>query len=99
MFQSAAGATREEKLHACRACPLVDTKPVQIGDSRNETEAVVDRVERLARERDSGRKLSLDSIDALIWELLLVWDVNVAAYKRAHEQRVAALFEALLTRS
>jgi hypothetical protein len=92
-FQSAAGTTREEKLHACTTCPLLPTKITRA--SRND-EALVDRVERIARERDSGRPLRLDLISELEWELLLVRDDCVDAYQRAHEARIAALYEALL---
>lgn len=95
-FQSAAGATREEKLHACTACPLLPTKITRAGEH---DEAIVDRVERLARERDSGRPLRLDAISELEWELLLVRDECEAAYSRAHEARIAMLFEALLARA
>lgn len=53
-FESAAGQTREEKLHACTACPLLPTKPAQIGEDAAE---IITRNERLARERDSGRAI------------------------------------------
>lgn len=95
-FQSAAGATREEKLHACTSCPLLPTK---ITRESVDDEAIVDRVERLARERDSGKPLSFETMTELEWELLLVLDQCEANYRLAHEARVAALFEALMTRS
>jgi hypothetical protein len=96
-FQAAAGATPEEKQQACITCPLLPTKLTRT--SAND-EAILDRVDRLARERDSSmRPVPLDRITELEWELLLVRDECEDAYKRAHEARVAALFEALLVRS
>jgi hypothetical protein len=95
-YQSAAGTTREEKLHACTSCPLLPTK---ITRASERDEAIIDRVERLARERDSGKPLDLRSFSELEWELLLVRDEAEDGYKRAHEARVAVLYEALLARS
>ena len=95
-FQSAAGATREEKLHACTSCPLLPTKITRTSENDN---AIVDRIERLARERDSGRPLRFDRMRELEWELLLVHDECKASYARAHEARIAWLFEALVARS
>ena len=92
-FQSAAGTTREERLHACTSCPLLPTK---ITRASEDDEAIVDRIERLARERDSGKPLRLDVVSELEWELLLVRDECVAGYRLAHEARIAAMYEALL---
>lgn len=83
------------KCQACEGCPLKDTKPSVWND---EGEAVVAAVERLARERRAGKPVLPSSVDALTWELLLVWDEAVAAHERAHQARITALVEALATR-
>jgi hypothetical protein len=58
----------------------------------------VARVERLVRERRSGRALSFADLSALDWELILVWDARDEEHRRAHEMRVAMLCEALFAR-
>jgi hypothetical protein len=95
-FQSAAGTTREEKLHACTSCPLLPTK---ITRESADDEAIVDRIERLALERDGGKPLNFNTMSELEWELLLVLDQCEKNYRLLHEARIAALFEALLARS
>src|SRR5205085_11428748 len=95
LFQSAA----EPKEHACRACPLLPTKITRGtgADADNDAE-FIDNVQRLVMERSSGFGLSPSDISPLEAELIITWDATVAAYERAHQARVAALFETLLVR-
>jgi len=93
-FQAAAGDTREDKLHACISCPLLPTKP---SPTTREIEDAVDRIERLARERDSGRRV-IDELSPLEWELLLIWDRSVEEFRRARESQLIELMKLSLTR-
>jgi len=81
------------KCQACELCPLQDTKP---SHAKEEMEAALSHIERLARERGSGRRLNLSTLSSLEWELLLVWDEAHAAQQRAHQARVASMFEVLV---
>lgn len=75
-------------------CPLLPTKPSQ---TTREIEDAVDRIERLARERDSGRMI-FDELSALEWELLLIWDRSVEEFRRAREGQLIELMKGSLTR-
>jgi len=50
-------------------------------------------VERLRRQRDSGRQLQ--HVTPLEWELLAIYDEQHDVYRRAHELRVEKMFEML----
>ena len=93
-FESAAGDTREEKLHACQMCPLLPTKP---SPTTRQADEVVDRIERLARERDSGW-LQIETLKPWEWELLLIWDEAHATLQRSQQAEINALLQALLQR-
>lgn len=96
-FQSAAGATSEDKQHACTACELLPTKLVNLAPS-DDAQQWLWIIERLASERDSGGRLQLEAISPLEWELLMIWDGETAMWERAQQQRLSAVVEALLRR-
>lgn len=63
----------------------------------DENEQMVDQIERFVSERDSGFGLPID-LSPLEKELVILWDQNVTAYERAHQQRVAQIVEAMIAR-
>jgi len=89
IFQRAA----PPKCQACELCPLLPTKPTR---DNEEVDAALSRIERLARERDSKRVLDLSKLSSVEWELLLIWDEAHAAHQRAHQARVASMFQVLV---
>ncbi len=78
------------KINACRLCPLLPTKPVQI---QSGFEDVVLRIERLWQERRAGRIISPTQLAPLEWEGLIIWDELEEQYRYAHEDRVARAVE------
>lgn len=58
---------------------------------------MVDRIERLARERDSGW-LQIETLKPWEWELLLIWDEAHASHQRAQQAEIKTLLRALLQR-
>jgi hypothetical protein len=91
-------AAAEPKDEACKLCTRCDGRaPLSVeGAEAEEADALAAHVERLVQERDSGRRLSRSRLDPLEWEGILIWDMIVKAHERAHQARVAQLFEALL---
>ena len=67
-------------------------------NSKLETDPVVDVIERLVRERDSGFGYP-DDLTELEKQLVLVWDDNVAAIERAHQIRTTMMLEAMMARA
>jgi len=75
----------------CPSCPRLS------GDGEKESsndQQLLDRVECLRRQRDSGRQI-IPLVKPLEWELLQIYDEQHDEYKRAHEMRVAHMFEML----
>jgi hypothetical protein len=62
--------------------------------SELETDGIVDVIEQLVHERDSGFSFPAD-LTQLEKELVMVWDEAMAAHHRAHEIRIAQMFEVL----
>lgn len=94
-FQSSA----EDSEVRCPSCPKravsspdadEDQPPATAGGSD-----IVDLVERLVRERDSGFGYPED-LTQLEKELVMVWDDTVATFERAYHQRTAMMLEALM---
>jgi hypothetical protein len=88
-FQQSAEDEHGQKF--CPTCP---------GDYAGEVAAefreTVDRVQRLVQERDSGYPTPLSALTPFEFEGIILWDETVAAHKRAHEERVATIFEYLM---
>jgi hypothetical protein len=61
----------------------------------DDTEAIVDVIEELVRERNSGFGFP-DDLTELEKQLIMVWDETVRAYERAHQARVAQMFEVMM---
>ena len=79
----------------CPGCPKRNNSTEDGGDPESASEQrLLDRAERLRRQRDSGRQVHY-LLEPLEWELLLVYDEQHDAFKRAHEMRVAQMFEIL----
>jgi hypothetical protein len=75
----------------CPGCPRLTA------DGKTETlreEQLLNRVERLRRQRDSGRQIT-HLLGSLEWELLQIYDEQHDTYKREHEMRVGQLFDIL----
>jgi hypothetical protein len=83
-FHFAAGSDQITKaVNACTGCPLLPTKisaPGQIHAAA--AEWILDTVERVRRERDSGAGIDLNAIGSLGWELVQLWD----QIERRHER-------------
>ncbi len=60
-----------------------------------ETDGIVDVIEQLVRERDSGFGFP-DDLTELEKQLVMVWDETVGSYERAHQIRTAQMFEILV---
>ena len=91
----------------CPSCPKRQRSEVrgqrsdgELGtrNSELETDSIVDEVERIVSERDSGFGLPPD-LTPLEKELVIIWDQYVAAHERAHQQRVAQIIEQMITRA
>jgi hypothetical protein len=98
VFQSSAADQPPEA--RCPSCPKrADGRRSTVDGPREESwdeEQLLDRVDRLARERDSGRPAH-ELASPLEWELLMLRDDAIDSFKRAHEIRMAAGFELLLS--
>ncbi len=105
-FKRAAGETVERRrANACTSCELLPTKPVAMRDADEDDEELLNRVERLARERDSGKPLDWGALYTVEVELLLMYDEAHVAHRRAagakaraHQQRLQAIVEQLMSR-
>lgn len=73
----------------CPVCPKMYSAKAE----ENLEDAVVNRIQRLIDERNSGKPLNLNELTSEEWELVILWDKIEAAYRRAHEARVTAIFE------
>lgn len=60
-----------------------------------ETDSIVDVIEELVRERNSGFGFP-DDLTELEKQLVMIWDETVRAYDRAHEIRIAQMFQMLV---
>ncbi|MGE0133037.1 MAG: hypothetical protein AB7U82_33590 [Blastocatellales bacterium] len=78
---------------------MKETKPITISPvtsaDQAEVEEIVDRVRDLAEEHRAGFHVGADDISPLEFELLILWQGAIATCERAHQQRVAAIFEAM----
>ncbi len=95
----AAGSTPEEKAHACMTCPDCEGRAPLAEDEAAESQEdeIVDRVERIVRERDGGRPVCLSELSPVEWELVLVWDQSEREYEQAHQRRVEQMFGMLVS--
>lgn len=75
-------------------CPLLPTKP---SPTTRQADEMVERIQRLARERDSGF-FRVEGVRPLEWELLLIWDESVEMHRRANDAQTRALLQALIQR-
>lgn len=89
----------------CPSCPrraVGSSQPVHDSESEppalvgGSSEAIVDEIERIVSERDSGFGLPGD-LTPLEKELVIIWDQYVVAYERSHQARVAQMFETMMT--
>ncbi len=82
----------------CPRCPKL-AQPKESDESWEEKQ-LLDRVERLLCERDSGRAI-YKLLTPEEWELMLIWDKTEESYARsrqtAHEMRIEAMFEMLVS--
>lgn len=75
--------------------PVGNAEHRQDADATPETfieKLLLDRVERFARERDSGRAV-YDLLEPLEWELIIIRDETIEAYNRGNQLRMAAALE------
>lgn len=75
-----------------------EAQPTTDEDGQQSTvndQALLDQIEKLVNERNSGFGFPEDLTD-LEKELIVLWDRNVGANERAHQQRVAGMFEAMV---
>ncbi|HZS45380.1 MAG TPA: hypothetical protein VFC63_09785 [Blastocatellia bacterium] len=83
------------KAHVCRTCPLLDTKPSKsIAIEADQT--VLSWLERFDQEITAGRTLVIEDLSALQWECWIFWSNLKQMYDRAHQQRLAGMFEMLV---
>jgi hypothetical protein len=89
IFKSSA----EDSEVRCPSCPKRQT-PEQEPENECDTD-VLDTIEALVNERNSGFGFPRDLTETEK-ELVILWDRNVTAYERAHQQRVASAIEAMI---
>ena len=77
------------KLSACRMCELLPTKPTP---QTEDSEAMVNRIERLIAERDAGFPIDPDTITRLDAEGVVYW----TRYMRLREITQAQMQQELL---
>lgn len=78
----------------CPSCPKRQGHEAGAGGKLND-ESLLDEIEKLVNERNSSFGFPAD-LTELEKEAIVLWDRNVAANERAHQQRVGQLFEALV---
>lgn len=96
------GLSREERVAQLKMCEMCDGRgPLAEGEgvaaAADGDAAIVERVERVVMERQSGKPPDLSELSSLEWELVIVWDCAVDAYRRGHEARVAQMYEVLVS--
>lgn len=92
-------SSAEDAVVRCPSCPKRAGGSRQAADgSEFETDAIVDEIERIVSERDSGFGL-LPDLTPLEKELVIIWDQYVVAHERAHQQRVAQIIEQMIARA
>lgn len=80
----------ENRRNRDAACESVGKGCARLYEAGAWEREVVDRVEAIARERDSSRQpVDLTQITPLEWELLQAWDDCLAAYEREHRRHIA----------
>lgn len=78
----------------CPSCPRLTGSGEDADTETFNEQRLLDRIERLRRQRDSGRPIA-PLVDAGEWELLMIYDEHHDTFKRSHELRVAQMFEIL----
>ena len=76
-------------------CPSCPKRGRQQTEGADDEDPIVNVVEHLIRERDSGFGFPSD-LSELEKELVMVWDETRAAYERGLQLRVALSLEALI---
>jgi hypothetical protein len=92
-------APDEDKEKLVKTCPLCRGRGPFVGVEDTHNEMLLDRLERVVDERSSGRPVCLKEMEPDLWELLILWDRFELEFRLAHEKRMAALYETLLTRT
>src|SRR3954467_7129821 len=77
-----------------QAEPAKNEEPSDQEPERFYEKQLLDRVERFARERDSGRRV-YELLLPLEWELLIIRDETIEKYKRGMDINVAMALEIL----
>jgi hypothetical protein len=77
---------------------MLDTKPGR-GVATDADLEMIAWLERFDAEVIAGRPLIIEDLTALQWECWVIWSNLKQAYERAHQQRIAAMFETMMTMS
>lgn len=81
----------------CPGCPKHNASSDGIESETFEEEQLLDRVERLRRERDSGRTNIYSTVTPEEWKALQLFDEQHEARHIAHDLRIAGLFEVMMS--
>ncbi len=84
-------------MDACVSCLTCEGR-VPATSPTDEDKELAKRIERLVQERDGGCPLDFSELTPLEWELVSIWDASVNEQKRAAEERMRILYEAMVAR-
>jgi hypothetical protein len=74
---------------------MLETKPGRSVTTEGD-QTVVSWLERFDQEITAGRQLPIELLTALEWECWVFWSSLKQMYERAHQQRLASMFEMLM---